>query len=76
MSTLNFFPITVIAFSVILALFFSYAKLECQNFKIDYSQTAGKVIIVTGANSGLGYYTALGLAKHNAKVMSICINEK
>lgn len=33
---------------------------------------AGKVAIVTGANSGLGYYTALELARKGAQVVVAC----
>jgi len=34
----------------------------------------GKKIIVTGANSGLGYYTSLELARKNAMVIMACRN--
>ena len=36
----------------------------------------GKVIIVTGANSGLGYFTSLELARNNAEVIMACRNMK
>ena len=36
----------------------------------------GKICLVTGANSGLGYATALGLAKMQAKVIMLCRNEE
>ena len=32
----------------------------------------GKIAVVTGANSGLGYYTALELARHGAQVILAC----
>jgi len=32
----------------------------------------GKFAVVTGANSGLGYHTALQLAAHGAKVVMAC----
>lgn len=36
----------------------------------------GKVAIVTGANAGLGYETALALAKKDAKVIMACRNDR
>ena len=39
-----------------------------------YKDLSGKVIIITGANTGLGYQTTLGLAKMGAKVIMACRN--
>ena len=36
------------------------------------SSQAGKIAVVTGANSGLGYETALGLAKKDVEVILAC----
>ena len=35
-----------------------------------------KCIVVTGANSGIGYYTALNLSKLNHNVVMVCRNEE
>ncbi|KAH8097016.1 NAD-P-binding protein [Cristinia sonorae] len=42
----------------------------------DIPDLTGKVIIVTGANSGLGYETAKQLYAHNAKVYLACRSEQ
>jgi len=36
----------------------------------------GKIIIITGANSGIGKETAISLAKMGAKIVMLCRNEK
>jgi retinol dehydrogenase-12 len=36
----------------------------------------GKVIIITGANCGIGYETALDLAKRNARIILACRDPK
>jgi NAD(P)-dependent dehydrogenase (short-subunit alcohol dehydrogenase family) len=41
----------------------------------DIPSQAGKLAIVTGANSGIGYYTALELARAGAQVIVACRNE-
>jgi NAD(P)-dependent dehydrogenase (short-subunit alcohol dehydrogenase family) len=51
------------------------------NFEVErdeiYSATmSGKNCIVTGANSGIGKQTALGLAKMNANIIMLCRSER
>lgn len=60
----------VLVASIGLAIFAKYAMQDCKNFKID--DQSGKVIFITGANSGLGFHTAVALAKANAKVIMAC----
>ena len=40
----------------------------------DIPDQTGKIIIITGANSGLGYETTLALVRKNAKVIMACRN--
>jgi NAD(P)-dependent dehydrogenase (short-subunit alcohol dehydrogenase family) len=56
----------------ILLSFQQLTQFQMKKFVIDFSQTANKIIIVTGANSGLGYNTALALAQHKARVVMAC----
>lgn len=40
----------------------------------DIPDQSGRVAVITGANSGLGFYSALGLARKGARVVMACRN--
>jgi NAD(P)-dependent dehydrogenase (short-subunit alcohol dehydrogenase family) len=61
---------------VILILYFAIGNhLLAGKCKISHDMT-GKLIIITGASSGLGKFTALELVSKGAKVIFACRNEK
>jgi NAD(P)-dependent dehydrogenase (short-subunit alcohol dehydrogenase family)/cytochrome b561 len=39
-----------------------------------HSRAQGKVVVITGANAGIGFATAIGLAKQGAQIVMICRN--
>jgi len=63
--------IIVTAGSVILMLL-ALAMKDCKNFDIDRADIYGKLVIVTGANSGIGLYTSKYLVAKGAHVIMAC----
>lgn len=60
--------IAILAYLIYIANQFGYNTLK--------SDLNGKFIIITGASSGLGEYTAIEMAKSGAKVIFACRNEE
>ncbi len=62
----------VLIVALLTSTFVRFAMLEVSNYRIDTPNIWGKVIVVTGANSGLGYHTSEFLAKKGAFVVMAC----
>ncbi|KAL0880657.1 hypothetical protein ABMA27_001876 [Loxostege sticticalis] len=56
---------------IVLRIILRFGVKRCTS-KVNMS---GKVVIVTGANSGIGFYTALDLARRGARVILACRHE-
>lgn len=54
--------------------FHQWNQWRMKSFQIDYSNVPGKVFVVTGANSGLGYETSKELLRHGGTVIMACRN--
>lgn len=67
--------VVVVSIIAILLLFRLFHYLTCGRFnRYKMVHMEGKVVIVTGANSGIGKETARALAKMGAKVIMACRN--
>lgn len=60
---------------VFLPLIVKHMSSNCLD-DLDIGDMSGKVVIITGANAGLGYYTTLELAKNNAVIIMGCRSTK
>jgi protochlorophyllide reductase len=60
----------IVYFAVITRLIIYFLMLECKEF--DIGPQNGKIFIVTGANSGLGYATTVALVKAGGHVIMGC----
>ncbi|GAB0091559.1 retinol dehydrogenase 12 [Sergentomyia squamirostris] len=55
-----------------LGIFVYRRYIEGGQFKRDHVKMDGKVVIITGANTGIGKETAMDLARRNAKIYLAC----
>lgn len=73
-STVNMILSFLILNIVIVITLKLYSKLTCGICKYS-GHLVGKVVIITGANAGIGFETAMDLAQRGAKVLMACRNE-
>lgn len=62
----------VLAVAIVFRLYVEYTY---RTFRIDYSGAKGKVFVVTGGNSGIGFETALQLTEAGGDVVIGCRDE-
>ncbi|XP_059621776.1 retinol dehydrogenase 12-like [Phlebotomus argentipes] len=58
--------------AAIAGIYFYRKYIEGGQFRKDHVKMDGKVVIITGANTGIGKETALDLARRNAKIYLAC----
>ncbi len=59
---------------LVLFLMVKGAMYECSNFRLESTSQKGKVVVITGANSGLGFESSLALAQAGASIAMGCRN--
>ena len=72
MGSINNIALLVLVAAVLVRAFVYWSMMECKSFEIPKQK--GKVVIVTGSNSGTGYGTAQKLASRGATVVMACRN--
>ena len=70
MFTYRNLALSVVLGAILVRAFVYWAMLPCKAF--DIPRQKGRMVIVTGANSGTGYGTALKLASRGATVVMAC----
>ncbi|XP_052739451.1 retinol dehydrogenase 14-like [Bicyclus anynana] len=69
---LVYVPVAIIVFLILLRLYLKSCVKKCTC----KSTLVGKTVIVTGANSGIGYHTAYKLAAKGARTILACRDER
>ncbi len=71
MKILEAVGILILGGGLLVSIFVRTAMNECTKFEVPHL-SGDSIILITGANSGLGYHTALSLAKAGAHVVMGC----